>query len=131
MSDTRSELLRNLGYSDKAIRFIEENRNFGRLPSFNADAQHQGKCGDVLRLYLDVDGDVIRSASFEHVGCSGLHASAAGLTTLIAGMNLAEARALEVSDIVGYLEGIPYTKLDCAELARDTLRKAIDATRSR
>ena len=125
MDKDRSELLKELGYSEKAIQFIAEDRNFGQLPMFSVKASHQGQCGDMLRLYLDVDGGVIRGASFEHVGCTGLQASAAGLTTMIRGMTLDDAEKLDVEDIVGFLGKIPAAKLDCAQLARDTLRKAI------
>ena len=125
MNNDRSELLRELGYSDKAIQFIAEDRNFGQLPMFSIKASHQGQCGDMLRLYLDVEGGVIRGASFEHVGCTGLQASAAGVTTMIRGMTLDDAEKLDVEDIVGFLGKIPAAKLDCAQLARDTLRKAI------
>lgn len=125
MDKDRTELLRDLGYSDKAIRFIAEDRNFGRLPVFSVKASHQGQCGDMLRVYLDVDAGVIRGASFEHVGCTGLQASAAGVTTMIRGMTLDDAEKLDVKDIVDFLGKIPDAKLDCAQLARDTLRKAI------
>ena len=125
MDKDRSGLLRDLGYSEKAIRFIGEDLNYGRLPVFSTETSHQGQCGDMLRLYLRVDGGFIREASFEHVGCTGLQASAAGLTTMILGMPLDEAEKLDVADIVGFLGKIPDAKLDCAQLARDTLRKAI------
>jgi nitrogen fixation NifU-like protein len=125
MDKDRGELLRDLGYSEKAIQFIAEDRNFGRLPVFSVKASHLGQCGDMLRLYLDVDGGVIRGASFEHVGCTGLQASASGVTTMIRGMTLDEAEKLDVRDIVDFLGKIPDAKLDCAQLARDTLRKAI------
>ncbi|MBZ5637965.1 MAG: iron-sulfur cluster assembly scaffold protein [Acidobacteriia bacterium] len=125
MDKDRGELLRDLGYSEKAIRFIAEDRNFGQLPVFSVKSSHQGQCGDVLRLYLDVDRGVIREASFEHVGCTGLQASAAGVTTMIRGMTLDDAAKLDVKDIVDFLGKIPDAKLDCAQLARDTLRKAI------
>jgi nitrogen fixation NifU-like protein len=125
MDKDRSELLRDLGYSDKAIQFIAEDRNFGRLPVFSVKAAHQGQCGDMLRVYLDVDAGIIREASFEHVGCTGLQASAAGVTTMIRGMTLEDAESIDVKDIVDFLGKIPDAKLDCAQLARDTLRKAI------
>jgi nitrogen fixation NifU-like protein len=129
MSEERLDLLRDLGYSEKAIRMISDETNFGRPATFAAKASHVGQCGDMLRLYLDVDGEVIRGASFEHIGCSGLQASAAALTTMIEGMTLDEAMTLDVDDLVGFLEGLPDAKLDCAELARDTLRKTIKELR--
>ncbi len=125
MDKDRTQLLKDLGYSDKAIQYIAEDRNFGKLPIYSVKASHQGQCGDVLRIYLDVRGGVIKGASFEHVGCTGLQASAAGVTAMILGMTLPEAEKIDVPDIVAFLGRIPDAKLDCAQLARDTLRKAI------
>ncbi|MBP7148257.1 MAG: iron-sulfur cluster assembly scaffold protein [Acidobacteria bacterium] len=131
MSQERFDLLRNLGYSEKAIQYISEERNLGRLPSFSTEAAHTGQCGDMMQLFLVVDGDTIRDASYVHVGCSGLQACASALTTMIKGMSLDEAARIDVPQIVEFLGSIPPNKLDCAELARDTLRKAIEIERAK
>lgn len=125
MSPDREDLLKDLGYSDKSIRFIQQEHNLGQLPVFSARTSHVGECGDMLRLYLDVDGELIRKATFELTGCAGLQACASGMTTMVEGMSLAEAKKIDVEQIVGFLGGLPQAKTDCAELARDTLRKAI------
>jgi len=85
----------------------------------------------MLRLYLDVDGDRIRDASFELSGCAGLQACASCLTSMIKGLTVDEAQRIEVEDIVASLGGLPDAKLDCAELARDTLHKAVRELRRR
>jgi nitrogen fixation NifU-like protein len=121
----REDLLRAMGYSDKAIEYIKTDHNFGRLENPTVDADHQGKCGDVLRVYLQVRDGIIEDARFEHIGCMGLQASAAGMTTLVRGRSLEEAEALEVDDLIAFVGGLPREKYDCAELARDALRKAI------
>ena len=121
----REELLQNLGYSEKSIRYIMDRYNLGPLASFTSMSSHVGGCGDLLQLYLDVDGDRIRGASFELTGCAGLQACASCLTEMIEGMTLDEAKRVEVEDIVASLGGLPKAKMDCAELARDTLRKAL------
>jgi nitrogen fixation NifU-like protein len=126
MPKERGDLLRDLGYSEKAIEFINEERNWGRLPNFSTSTSHQGECGDLMRLYLDVDDGRIRDAGFEHVGCAGLQASASAITTMVKGMTVEEARRLDVEDIIGFLGTLPANKRDCAELARDTLRQALD-----
>ena len=129
MQPTREGLLRDLGYSEKSIRYIETEHNFGRLPSFSAQASHVGECGDMLRLYLDLEGDRIRKASYELTGCAGLQACASALTTMLEGMSLEEAERIEVEGIIEFLGGLPEAKMDCAELARDTLRKVITESR--
>lgn len=126
MTPTREDLLKDLGYSKKSIQYIEQGQNLGELPVFTTKTSHIGQCGDMLRLYLDVDGGRVRKASFELTGCAGLQACASGLTTMLEGMTLEEARKVDVEQIVGFLGGLPEAKIDCAELTRDTLRKAIE-----
>ena len=122
---TREQLLRDLGYSERSIRYIMDGQNLAASPAFAWQMAHVGSCGDMLKLYLDVEDDHIRKATFELTGCAGLQACASGLTTMIEGKTLEEAGRIEVDDIVGFLGGIPEAKWDCAELARDTLRKAL------
>ena len=125
MSPDREDLLKDLGYSDKSIQFIQLEHNLGQLPVFTTKTSHVGECGDMLRLYLDVDEGTIRKATFELTGCAGLQACASGMTTMVEGMSLHDAKKIDVEQIVGFLGGLPQAKTDCAELARDTLRKAI------
>lgn len=127
MGAQRNDLLKDIGYSEKSIDFIKTEHNLGQLPVFTNQTSHVGECGDMLRLYLDIDkeGQRIRKASFELTGCAGLHACAAGLTTMLEDMPIAEAQKLDVENIIEFLGGLPNAKLDCAELARDTLRKAL------
>jgi len=125
VSPDREDLLKDLGYSPKSIQFIQSNHNIGQLPVFTTRTSHVGQCGDMLRLYLDVDGETIREASYELTGCAGLQACASGLTDMVRGMTLEQARAVGVEQIIDFLGGLPAAKLDCAELTRDTLHKAI------
>lgn len=76
MAEGREDLLRVLGYSEKAIEYIATDRNFGKLAGATVDAHHQGHRGDILKTYLKVEGGIIRGARFEHMGCMGLQASA-------------------------------------------------------
>jgi NifU-like protein involved in Fe-S cluster formation len=126
MAPTREDLLKDIGYSDKSIRFIQDEHKLGVLPAFSTRTSHVGQCGDMLRLYLDVDGRKIRKASYELTGCAGLQACASGMASMVEGLTLDEARRIDTEEIIAFLGGLPEAKLDCAELARDTLRKAID-----
>jgi nitrogen fixation NifU-like protein len=125
MPPERDDLLKDLGYSNKSIRFIQEEHNLGQLPVFTTRTSHVGDCGDMLRLYLDVHDGRIRKASYELTGCAGLQACASGLTTIVEGLTVEQAKEIDVDQIIEFLGGLPQAKFDCAELARDTLRKAI------
>ena len=127
MGDARQDLLKTIGYSDKAVTWITTDHHFGRKEGYNVEANEKGACGDQLWLFLKVENGIIREASFEHVGCMGLQASAAGLTTMIEGMPEDEAFKIDVPALVSYIGGIPDQKMDCAELACNTLRKALTA----
>lgn len=123
---TRENMLRDLGYSETAIRHLNERSRFRSMPSPTSVTEHRGACGDELRLYLSVTDGIIRDASFELVGCAGAEVCASALTSMVTGVTLDAAGRFAVSDIIRYLGGIPAAKEDCAEFAIDTLRHALE-----
>jgi NifU-like protein involved in Fe-S cluster formation len=129
MDAMRKELLAALGYSDKAILMLDEERHYGELSRPTVHVKHQAGCGDILFLDLDIQDGVIRDAAFQFVGCSGLQASASGLAEMIVGKPVTEVEHIAMRDIVDWLEGIPENKYECAEAASITLHKAIAAWR--
>lgn len=129
MDAMRKELLAALGYSEKAIQVLDEERHYGELPRPTVHVKHQAGCGDILFLDLDIRDGVIHDAAFQFVGCSGLQASASGMTEMVIGKPVAEVEHLAMRDIVDWLEGIPENKYECAESASITLHKAIAAWR--
>ncbi|MDT8325053.1 MAG: iron-sulfur cluster assembly scaffold protein [Bacteroidota bacterium] len=131
MDAMRKELLAALGYSDKAIRLLDEELHYGELAEPTVHVKHQAGCGDILFLDLRIEDGVIRDAAFQFVGCSGLQASASGLTEMIIGRTVAEVEHIAMRDIVDWLGGIPENKYECAESASITLHKAIAAWRGK
>lgn len=125
MDNSRKEFLEALGYSPKAIDILDRELHIGDMPTPTAHVRHQAQCGDVLMLSLRIEHDIIVDAVFQYAGCAGLQASASGMTEMILGMHVDEAERLDVHDIIGFLEGIPENKYECAEASRNTLRKAI------
>jgi NifU-like protein involved in Fe-S cluster formation len=125
MDPVREQLLKNMGFSEKAIAILDQNLNMGKPEDASVSAQHQGACGDILFLFLKINQDIISEARFEYIGCAGLQVCASALTELVKGLTLAKAGQLEARDIIDYLESIPQRKYECAEISRDTLRKAL------
>jgi nitrogen fixation NifU-like protein len=125
MDPVREQLLISMGFSAKAISILDQNLNMGKLEDASVKAQHQGACGDILFLFLKINQNIISEARFEYIGCAGLQVCASALTELIKGVNLDKAGQLEARDIIDYLESIPQRKYECAEISRDTLRKAL------
>jgi len=121
----REKLLIDMGFSKKAVSILEQNLNMGTMKNPSITEQHQGSCGDILFLSVKIEGNIIKDAMYEYVGCAGLQSCASALSEMIKGKSLEDAERIEVEDIINFLEGIPEKKYECAEIARDTLRKII------
>jgi NifU-like protein len=130
MDEMRKELLKVLGYSDKAIGVLEAELHYGDMADPTVSVRHQAGCGDVLLLDLRIEDDIIRDAAFRFVGCSGMQASASGVAEMIIGLSLDEAERIEMHDIIRWLGGIPENKFECAEASCLTLREAIATYRA-
>ncbi len=130
MDEMRKELLKTLGYSDKAIEVLESEIHYGEIAEPTVHVRHQAGCGDVLMLDLRIEDNIIRDAAFRFVGCSGMQASASGMAEMIIGLSIDEAEKIEMEDIVRWLEGIPSNKFECAQASSITLRKAIEQYRN-
>ena len=126
VDEVRKQLLQAMGFSRKAISILEKSLNMFTMKNPSITEKHQGNCGDILFLSLKIENDYIRDASYEYIGCAGLQACASALTEMIKGKRLVDVTKYEVKDIINYLEGIPQQKYECAEISRDTLRKAVD-----
>ena len=126
MESIRRQLLFDMGFSEKAVSILEKKLNMGNMKGPSISEQHQGSCGDILFLSLKIKDDIIVDAMYEYIGCAGLQSCASALTEMIKGKSVNDVRQYEIEDIINYLEGIPPQKYECAEIARDTLRKAID-----
>lgn len=125
MEDIRQKLLLDMGFSEKAVLILEKQINIGTMNQPSITEQHQGSCGDILFLSLKIEDESIKDAMFEYIGCAGLQSCASALTEMIKNKTLEEAAKIDVNEIIDYLNGIPEQKYECAEIARDTLGKAI------
>jgi NifU-like protein involved in Fe-S cluster formation len=125
MEEVRQQLLEAMGFSPKAISILDKNLNMYTLENPSITEQHQGSCGDILFLSLIISDNLIKNAAYEYIGCAGLQACASALTEMIKGKEINEVVNIEGKDIIDYLEGIPQQKYECAEISRDTLRKAL------
>ena len=125
LSEEELNLMREAGYSSKAIRLYVNKTNVGKLESPDAVSTYFGPCGDLIRLYLNINYNKIEDAKFFYLGCPGAAASASAMTTLLRGKTLDEARKLTEEDILNELEGLPKSKVDCLTLSIRSLKKTI------
>jgi len=119
------EMLRQAGYSDRAIEYYTKKVNVGKIDHPEAYYRFTGQCGDTMEFYLKIESGVIRDAKFQAMGCAGAFSSGSALCEMVEGKTPSEAEQIDEDDIVRHLGKIPAPKIDCACLAKETLRRAI------
>ena len=113
-------------YSEKVMDHFRNPRNIGVIE--NADAVGEvgnAKCGDIMRIYLKIDNNIITDVKFETFGCGSAIASSSMATELIKGKPLSEALTLTNKAVAEALDGLPAHKLHCSVLAEEAIKKAI------
>ena len=117
-----------MSYSDKVLDHYENPRNVG---SFDASDRSIGTglvgapaCGDVLKIQIKVENDVITDAKFKTYGCGSAIASSSLVTTWLKGKTLQEANEIKNTEIAEEL-ALPPVKIHCSILAEDAIKSAI------
>ena len=113
-------------YSEKVMDHFTHPRNVGKIE--NADGIGEvgnPKCGDIMKMYIKVDNDVISDVKFETFGCGSAIASSSMATELIKGKPISEALELTNKAVVEALDGLPAHKLHCSVLAEEAIKSAI------
>lgn len=114
-------------YSEKVIEHFSNPHNVGELEGANAIGEvGNARCGDIMRMYLKIEDDVIKDASFKTFGCCAAIASSSVTTDLIKGMTINEALKFKNAAVVDALEGLPPAKVHCSVLAEEAIKQAID-----
>ena len=115
-----------LKYNEKVIDHFRNPRNAGQMEGADASATEGSlACGDMMTMYIKLDGDRIADAKFESYGCAANIATGSILTELVIGKTVEEASALTWKDVVEEMGELPTIKHHCASLAVETLQKAI------
>lgn len=102
-------------------------RNVGEIE--NADGVGEvgnPACGDMMRLYLKVDGGRIVDAKFRTFGCGAAIASSSMLTEMIKGKTVEEAQAITNQQVAEALDGLPPVKIHCSVMAEQAVKSALD-----
>ena len=115
-------------YSEKVIDHYENPRNVGKM---NMNDTNVGTgmvgapaCGDVMKLQILVDNDIITDAKFKTYGCGSAIASSSLVTEMVKGMTLDQASEVKNMDIVEEL-ALPPVKIHCSVLAEDAIKAAV------
>lgn len=113
-------------YSEKVMDHFKNPRNVGVIE--NADGVGEvgnAKCGDIMRIYLKIDHDIITDVKFETFGCGSAIASSSMATELIKGKPVSEALALTNKAVAEALDGLPAYKMHCSVLAEEAIKSAL------
>jgi len=113
-------------YSEKVMDHFRNPRNVGVIE--NADGVGEvgnAKCGDIMKVYLKIEDDIITDVKFETFGCGSAIASSSMATELIKGKPVSEALALTNRAVVEALDGLPAHKVHCSVLAEEAVKKAL------
>ncbi len=113
-------------YSDLVMDHFANPRNMGELedPSGVGDVGNP-VCGDMMRLYLKIENDVIVDARFKTFGCGAAIASSSILTEMLKGKKIEDALKISNEAVAEALGGLPPTKIHCSVLAEDALKAAL------
>lgn len=114
-------------YSDKVLEHFYTPRNVGTLPNANGIGEcGDAKCGDIMKIYLIIEDNIIRQARFMTFGCGSAIASSSIATELIIGKTVEEAWEITNESVIEALDGLPSSKIHCSVLAEQTIHKAIN-----
>jgi len=118
-----------MAYSEKVIDHYNNPRNVGSLDkkdeSVGTGVVGAPECGDVMKLQIQVEGDMIVDAKFKTFGCGSAIASSSLATEWLKGKTVDQAMAISNTDIVEELS-LPPVKIHCSVLAEDAIKMAID-----
>ena len=113
-------------YSDIVMDHFMHPRNVGEIENPDGVGQvGNAKCGDIMKMYLDIENNVIKDVKFETFGCGSAIASSSMATEMIKGKTIDEALAVTNRQVVDALGGLPAHKLHCSVLAEESIKSAI------
>ena len=113
-------------YSEKVFDHFKNPRNVGEIPDADGVGEvGNARCGDIMKMYLKIENNVITDVKFETFGCGSAIASSSMATLMIKGKTIEEALAITNKDVVDALDGLPAHKLHCSVLAEESIKAAV------
>ena len=113
-------------YSEKVLDHFENPRNVGEIKDANAvGVVGNAKCGDIMKMYMKIENDVIVDVTFKTFGCGAAIATSSMATEMVKGKTVEEALKLTNKAVAEALDGLPPEKLHCSVLAEEAIRSAI------
>ncbi len=113
-------------YSEKVMDHFTNPRNVGTIEDANAVGQvGNAKCGDIMKIYMKIEDDIIKDVKFKTFGCGAAVATSSMATELVKGKTIDEALGLTNKAVMEALDGLPPVKVHCSVLAEEAIAAAI------
>lgn len=114
-------------YSEKVMDHFQNPRNVGEIENASGvGTVGNAKCGDIMRIYLDIDKDgIIQEAKFKTFGCGAAVATSSMATELVKGKTINEALTITNKAVMEALDGLPPVKVHCSLLAEEAIHAAL------
>lgn len=113
-------------YSQKVMDHFTSPRNVGEIEDANAVGEvGNAKCGDIMKMYLKIEDDIIKDVKFQTFGCGAAIATSSIATELIKGKTVEEALKVTNKSVAEALDGLPPVKMHCSVLAQEAIYAAV------
>ena len=113
-------------YSEKVMDHFMNPRNVGEIENASGvGTVGNAKCGDIMKVYLDIQDGVIKDAKFKTFGCGAAVATSSMATELVIGKTIEEALKITNRSVAEALDGLPPVKMHCSLLAEESLHAAL------
>ena len=113
-------------YSEKVMDHFRNPRNVGKMDDADGVGEvGNAKCGDIMKIYIKVEDNIITDVKFNTFGCGSAIASSSMATEMIKGKPISEALQLTNKAVTEALDGLPAQKIHCSVLAEEAVKSAV------
>ena len=116
-----------MAYSEKVMEHFANPHNVGEMKDADGVGEvGNPKCGDIMRMYIKVEDDVITDVKFMTFGCGAAIATSSMATDLVKGKRIEDALKLTNKAVMEALDGLPPVKMHCSLLAEEAIHAAVE-----
>lgn len=113
-------------YSEKVMDHFLNPRNVGQIEDASGVGEvGNAKCGDIMKIFLDIEDEIIKDVKFQTFGCGSAIASSSMATEMVKGKTIHEALAVTNRAVAEALDGLPPVKMHCSVLAEQAIKAAL------
>lgn len=124
-SEAERKMLSDAGYGDPAIDYYLEKKHMGYFDDADQVFKKIGSCGDIMKVYIKINNNIIKDVRYEITGCAGAISAAMAAVDLVKNKTIDEALKINDGDVFNVLESIPEKKHHCIQLAVKTMHQGI------